>query len=34
MFRGIYYITKLAHLRHRVRAPRKLSGQASVEAAG
>jgi flavin-dependent dehydrogenase len=34
MFRGIYYITKLAHLRHRVRAPRKLGGQASVEAAG
>jgi flavin-dependent dehydrogenase len=33
MFRAIYYITKLAHLRHRLRAPRKLP-ETSVEAAG
>jgi flavin-dependent dehydrogenase len=34
MFRGIYYITKLAHLRHRVRAPRKVSAKTAVEVLG
>ncbi len=34
MFRGIYYITKLAHLRHRVRAPQKRGADAPAEAIG
>ncbi len=34
MFRGIFYITKLAHLRHRLRAPAPASPGAQVEATG
>ncbi len=34
LFRGIYYITKFAHLRHRLRAPAKASAPAPAEAAG
>ncbi len=32
LFRTIYYITKLAHLRHRVAAPRPATARAQVEA--
>jgi flavin-dependent dehydrogenase len=34
IFRTIYYITKFAHLRHRLRAPRKLNAETTVEATG
>ena len=32
LFRTIYYITKLAHLRHRIAAPRPVGARAQVEA--
>jgi hypothetical protein len=34
MFRAIYYITKFAHLRHRLSAPAKVNPQMPAEAAG